>query len=476
MSDLSSENTSQDLPETLPNDYLRQVVDQLPQAQYITRLRDERLGPYTPDWIPIYIYKAMRRDSNIKVGLVLLKSIISAVDRYRLRGSTPRVRGFIRRALWPHLPELLKRILNALDFGFQAFELVYDVQSISFEVESESQKKISTKSEATLIRKFVDLDPEYVEPLVEEGTNKFAGIKYKNERTLPPTKVLYSIFDGEFGNLYGNSILDPAYPHWWNSNVGNLFWGRWMERLAAGVYVGTAPHRAQRDEKGNKQFPVKVMTALLMALRSAGVITIPYDPDPVTKENRYKVELVETSHSGEAFQNFLDYHQNLKLRAILFPEKILGSIVSQSGSFAAHESFMDLYFQWVNWIIDTVVLSPINEQVIYRLTKYNFSSAQPPRLEVTPLDKTTKRLFMDILKATLDHPVWFQDNSKKIASGNVDLRELARMVGLPLRDPEDIPVIPSNEQPNTRNSKRDTIQTTPDEQISGPRNPKGVRE
>lgn len=519
MSDLAAENTVTEAP-TSPSDRgdlfeaaFTQLVKQSPSQTFVTPgLTTDKFGPYTPDSIPYYIYKRMRRDPGIKFGLVLLKSIISGLDRYRLIGGDPDTRGFVKEVLWSKLPELLKKVLNALDFGFSAIELVFDgdLPSVTYTTEEDGQTKRKTKNNCVCIRRFVDLDPERVDPLIELASGKFAGIEYDrdvltvktksgdliaNIESAPqepvrllPSKVLYSVFDGEFGNLRGNSILDPAYTHWWNVNVGHLFWGRWMERIAAGVYVGKAPAKTISDREGNKQFPIKVMTALLSALRSAGVVTIPYSPDNQTKENQWGVELLESKHSGETFQKYLDYHQNLKLRGILFPEKILGSLISESSSqnFAAHESFMDLYFQWVSWIVDTVVLCPINEQIIKPLTAYNFNLANhpAPALAVTPLDKDKQRLYMDLLKAAMRDPSKVSGKSQQLNGGHIDMRELMKIVGLPLRPVEDVPSVPiglplgggANGNRSNPDSVRNTVATTPDADKSGPRDPVGRRE
>jgi len=54
------------------------------------------LGPYTPNNVPHWVRKAMRRDPQIALGLIALKSPFFGIE-YRVEGSTPEIRAFVEK-------------------------------------------------------------------------------------------------------------------------------------------------------------------------------------------------------------------------------------------------------------------------------------------------------------------------------------------------------------------------------------------
>src|SRR3989442_819561 len=65
-----------------------------------------------------------------------------------------------------------------------------------------------------VIKRMRDMDPDRVEILVDTW-DQLAGVRMENV-TLTPERVLHVVHEGEFGNLRGASVLDRAFPHWYD--------------------------------------------------------------------------------------------------------------------------------------------------------------------------------------------------------------------------------------------------------------------
>ncbi|GIW60230.1 MAG: hypothetical protein KatS3mg087_1296 [Patescibacteria group bacterium] len=471
-------------------------------------------GPYTPDYVPLHIIKKMRRDPAIALGLAVLKSAVLISDSYFLEGPDSETIGFTNAWLKPFISNLSRRLLNAFDFGFQAIEIVFDesLPSVTYQVETSEGIRTRTKTKCVVPRKFVALDPERVTPAISVNTGRFEGIFYnapifdlhsqtvaaghrfvgskatqEQEIFLPASKLVISIYNSSFENFRGESGLDAAYNSWYYSNIGHLLWMRHMQKLASGVFIGTAP-AATKSLKGKKIEPVKDLTKILMMLKTLGVAAVPYEPDPNTKENQWKIELLESRHTGEAYQKFLDYHQRLKTRAVLIPDTLIGSLTDSGSTFSSHESFFDLFLSWVQDLAQQLIITPINEQLIKKVTAYNFNiNRHPaPTLKLVPVNPKIKRMLMDIIKAALTQITDIDETNTdraRLVSGRIDFESLFKMAGLPHRSPESIPEVPisasslkigSTKPDRGEDTVRDKMGT--DEEKSGPRNPVGERE
>ena len=312
---------------------------QLPLRATLFPISGSELATFTPEFISLADKKQMRRDAIIALGLTALKAPLMNANRYYLQGGDDRARALVQAVLMPHLNRLLEKVLLALDFGFQAIEIAWKVDAVAH-IDDDGRK--FTFRSVYVPDGFLDLDPEKVEILVDKRTGRYAGVEHNVQR-LGVLNTLLATYQDEFGNLYGNSVLDPAWVFWKYAAIIRKLWGRFMERFALGSYVGFAPAETREDENGNKQNPVKVLSALLANLLGAGVTGLPFEPDPQSGRNMWDVKLLESTREGRTFAEAMSYFESAKLRAILVPERVLTQDTAV-GSHSMAESHSETFF------------------------------------------------------------------------------------------------------------------------------------
>lgn len=446
-------------------------------------------GPYTPANIPIWVYKMMQRDGVIALALRALKAPMLSASRYYLEGSTAEARAFHWAWLSPLLPKLLRTVLDCFDFGFSAHEIVFDetLPTVRFEVEGVAKQL----RRAIVPRKFVDLDPGLTEILVDRKTRMFRGVALSNnladgsvlggidplepEVFIPAHKVLLASCEPKFQNYRGYALQQPAYNPWWWGNVAEHFWARWMERLAGGVYVGTAPSDTRVNADGQRVNPVEYMQSLLIALRSMGTVAIPWEADPATRENKWKIELLESKSDGEAFSKWLVHLTASKTRAALIPDRLI--IQDGTGSFAAHESSFEQFFTFLESILAESVFGPINTQVLAPVHAYNYGSVSPaPRLAATPMNPAMRKLFMEVLKLVAPMPRALRGDKKITNGGLVDALTLLKQIGVATLPEKEWPWVDRQEDVGVGATPKKRDVTATDTEKNGDKNPIDERE
>lgn len=431
-------------------------------------IKTDQFGPYNPHYQPVWVLKMMRRDPVLALGLRALKAPLMRPSRYFFHGGDPEARAFLTEVFRQLLPKFLRTALNALDFGFQAHEIVWDesLPTVRFRLESGSYKQLR---KALVPKKLVDLDPDTVTILVNDSTQEYEGLSV-GQQFIPANKTLLISYDTEFGNLRGRSIQLPAYNAWWWSNVGYQLWGRFMERMAAGVYVARAPGGHTTDKNGVRQDNVEFMTSLVMTLRALGVVTIPSECDSASKTPKWGLELLESRSSGEAFERWQIHLTAQKLRGILIPDRLVTQ--DGTGSFAAHESSFEQFFQFSEATMDEVILRPL-QKFADLLVELNYgSSTRRPELRGSPMDPKMRKAFFELFKSVRDLP-----REVGVKNGAVlDVLEMLKQLDVPVRDqaewPRDEQVPPPPPPPPEPTPESEAAK----EEEPGSRNPKGERE
>lgn len=430
-------------------------------------IRTDQFGPYTPASVPLWVLKIMRRDPMLRLALRAIKGPMLKASRYYLRGGSDRVRGFVNKVLRPIMPKLLRTCLNALDFGFQAHEIVWDetLPTISYTNRDGTKEQVRR---AVVPRRIADLDPDLVDVLVDRSSGKFVGLNVKDSlawdpinltgvvaaigeaRFLPPEKVLLCTNEMEFGNQRGTSILLPVYNPWWWGNVNDLLWGRFTERLGIGVYVGTAPSDMRVDRNGRKQDPIAYLMSILNALRAAGVAVVPFEAGP-DGENKWKVELLETKHDGTIFEKRGQQLDAKKLRGLLIPDRLLTA--AETGGYASQGVIIEQFFSWVSGIEEEVVIEPIIQQLIRLLVLYNFgANEEVPVMKSIPMSPASKKVYTETFKAICAQPRSLEKDDigtvKRVENGSiVDAVQLLEAMDVPVLDEDEWPVMETLDLP-----------------------------
>lgn len=375
---------------------------------YRSRIDTRWMGERSPAFVQPWQRKLMRKDSQISLGLAALKSPFFGID-YFLKGGSKQARAFLQATLleapWWHA--LLWSILNSMDFGFVSHEYVWSVDDVVLEDETGDEDATTILPRRYVIKALRDLDPDRCEVLIDEW-DRLAGIRVQNV-FLPPARLLHVVHEGEFGNLRGASVLDRAFPHWYDNCVNALHLNRYLEQKGNPPLIGTAPNEVRYEDAKprDQQLPKHCMEALnesLGALRGGGVCLLPDERDEKGNQ-RWSISALDVKERVEQFLPVLRYNDAKILRALWVPERI-ATQDSSVGSFAMSDVHFDVFLLALEVKKERTVLAPLNE-IAQALVRYNFGRSEScPRVMATGLSRsnndTLKQAFLKILEVKIN--------------------------------------------------------------------------
>lgn len=319
------------------------------------------------------VFTKMRKDDQIKAALSLKKNAVLAPgwDIKSPEGESEdwEPREFV---LWclSYLDGTfeadLREVMSALDYGFSVTEKIY--------------KKVDKGDWAGKIclKELKGKDPETFEPVADEygnlvELNQIVG--YKREPLSIP-KFVFWAHNMEWGNWYGESDLEAAYPAWW-SKVNAYKW------LAIALEKYAIPPLIMLYQSGvfdgNKQAQLKTF---LTSLQSNSVGAVP-------RNQKDDVEFWTPTLGNQIKDFFLEaiamYNQDIA-RALLVPQLIGVTPDSDAGSYARSQTHFDLFSLQLDQLRREIAERVVNEQIIKPLCDLNFPGLDDyPYFEWLPL-------------------------------------------------------------------------------------------
>ncbi|MFO7898090.1 MAG: hypothetical protein R6V58_03405, partial [Planctomycetota bacterium] len=327
---------------------------------FLTALTASFVGPYRPGAIGVEAKKRMRRDPQIALGLAAIKAPVMNVAReggWWIEGRSEELVDAVAELVRPLVRPLVRSCLNAVEFGHQAHEKVWELRTLG--------------SGATVYayRKLKDLEPGTFELYADEH-GRYAGLRQPHmDAPIPPEKTFVMTLNKEWGNLYGRGRLDAAYEPWYWSSVIYQFANRYFERKADPVVKAYAPPEVRPDpHTGAEEHNLDALNAELASLRSSGSIALPDERDE-HGNRRWDVEYLLDDQRGQMFRDYLEHLDAKKLRGLFVPERSLtqdGSV----GSHAAARQYADTFLLMEAGLL-TDLVGQINEHVIRPLVEVN---------------------------------------------------------------------------------------------------------
>lgn len=414
-----------------------------------TRLEDAKwLGPYTPDFVPHYIRKRMRRDPQIALGLAALKSPFFGISYWiDSKSGTPTTRAFLRRVLLESkiFEHLIWSCLNSLDFGYQSHELIWALADVTIDPDGEGGQEPETLKSRYVLKKIRDIDPERVEILVD-AFDEIAGVNVSTDFlgvSLPAEKVLHAVHQKEFDNLLGSSILDHDYNPWFFCNVQYLLLNRYLEQRGNPPLIGMAPNELRYDEdkprEGQKpQNALDVLARQMGALRSGGACTLPFEVDEKSGKLKWAIDVLADGGRTETFIHAINHYEGMKLRGLYVPERI-ATQDKAVGSNAMAETHLDTFYSMLEVIKKRTVLAPINE-VAELLQRANFGdSVSCARIEASEISRLKHQLLGELVKQVIALPRRHDDGTFYTGADMIDLPAALQAVNVPRRRLQDLP-------------------------------------
>lgn len=320
-------------------------------------------------------FRVMRDHYQINASLTLLTFFLHQVDWY-IQCEDKKIGD----AIEENLREGWSRLVRAMS---QAFWAGYSPIALEYENDIEGKRVI--------INKFKDLQPETCtinwKEIPAPGQNglkhyEYDGIKQRGlQDPIPAENTIWYPLLMENGDMYGRKLLKPAFAPWFFSQLIHLFANRYYERFGEPLPIGRADFDAQlTNDKGEAVSGRDAMGQVLQSIRSRGVVVLPSDRDPATKEFDYTLEYLESQMRGgdwEAYLSRLDEEMSL---ALFTPVTLFRT--GQTGSYNLGVSHLKTYLWSLNAIVQDMK-EYIDRFIVARLRAFNFSP-KAPRAEWVP--------------------------------------------------------------------------------------------
>lgn len=398
---------------------------------------------YNPEIISIETFRKMTNDYQLAACLNVMAFTIQKIDWYFVDGRKE-VRDFLDYSLSKVWNRLIKSIAKSFWAGYSPCTKVFEYDT--------QIKKINLK-------KIRDLAPETCRVNVDEygeftGFTQFAG--QSNEETISPKYAFWYPNQMIDGDLYGRSMLKPAYNPWYFSELIHLFANRYYERFGEPAVKGRAPNETLKDKDGNTKEAIEVIQAIAESLKSNSAFTIP----AVYDENGnllYDITYLESGMRGVDFNTYLNRLDMEKARAVFIPDLLFGT--GRVGSYELGKEHKATFLTGLMGMMDDMS-EYIQKYIANQLVEINYGTQEKiPQFTYLPLSQINQDLLVNVIS--------------QVVRGDptiLDIQKLAAKLGVPLRDAEEVAIerkkagseepMPPDNQP-TPKEKDQNIQKQP---------------
>lgn len=315
------------------------------------RVRRERpMVNFTAAAGGVETYKRMERDPQIALALALIKAPVARA-KWHAACEDGQVREFVEANLRRIWRRMTLRSLDAVPFGFQAFEKVWGLRDGKF-----------------VLEKLVDVDPSAVVMRSDER-GAFAGFRV-GEETLPAPKAFVFTHQKRWGDLYGRSRLEPIVDVWhWSRCVYDLT-NRYYERKGDPPIKGRAPSGSVTGADGTPVDNLRWMEEKLLSLKSNGVFVVPAEMLDEKGNLAWDYEYQLDDQRAPMFLEYLRHLDALKMRGLFVPERT-ATQDKGTGSYAMAETHRDVFLGTEDLLAEEYE-EQVNEYVVRPLVELNF--------------------------------------------------------------------------------------------------------
>jgi hypothetical protein len=373
----------------------------------------------------------MRLDPQLRLALAAIKAPIVSLP-WRAESAEPGLARFVEAALRPLWRSLVRSALNAVDFGFQVHEKVWQVADLAVEgPRGAGGRSLRIYRDAVTYRKLKDLDPASVVILTDE-TGDFAGFRQlATDVVVPAEKAFVVTCEREWGNLYGSGRLDAAYEPWYWCRVMYASCNRYFERKGDPPIKGHAPAEVRLDAEGNEVNSLDEANAVIQSLRAGGTAVFPDERDEHGNP-RWDFNFLLDDKRADMFLAYIQHLEVLKLRALLVPERVL-THEGAAGSYALAEEHTDTFLRSEELLIQEL-LDHVNRYLVPQLVFYNFGPDVPPVRITTPgLSRANQELMKELVLRLLAAEGGARVAQQPALASLLDAVKLLEELNLPVR-------------------------------------------
>ena len=364
---------------------------------------------YNADDVSIKTYRKMRLDPQISACLNVIKFTMQKIDWY-VEGDKE-AKEVLEQSISNVWNDLIRSTTKGLWAGY-----------------SPNTKVFTLKNGKIVLKKLRDLAPETCKVKTDKNGNFDGFIQEVNANTnyIPPQYAFWYANQMEDGDLYGNSMIKPAYKPWYFAELIHLFANRYYERFGEPVVLGRAPvGSVLEDSSGNKLDALQQIQSTIDNLRNHASISIPSDRDD-NGNFVYDISYLESQMRGVDFDVYMKRLDLEKARAIFVPDLLLGS--GNVGSYALGLEHKATFITGIMGIVDDM-FEFFNKYIAKQIIELNYPN-QEAKLKYTPLSRVTEDAIMDIVRDMV--------SSGKVAP---EIQSMSDRIGIPLTETEaEVPV------------------------------------
>ncbi len=352
--------------------------------------------------LPISTLKNMRKDAQVGLALRLAKAIFYTAQLF-IEADDPGEEALLEEVLVNRvLRKLLRTSLLAYDFGFAAHEVVWEVGDVLVTFGPGDGKGTKTFERLFLPHSLREIDPSQVTILRERESFKFAGYEVcqgGDPIVLAPESCFHYPHGSEFGNLYGTSRMEPAYPPWHDYELARFYANVYFERSGAPQLKVSYPEGEESfDEDGAalEDPATHYSDTLSNMMKSSSVLMVPSTTDPVSKTRKWDLEYLKLDARGIEFREWLAYLDVLKMRGCLVPERV-ATQEKGTGTHGMVESQTRTFFDTADWDLEAWV-GEVNDHLIPTFQRLNGLKSKA-RLKTTGVSRGAEQILLDVFKA-----------------------------------------------------------------------------
>ena len=337
------------------------------------------------------------------------------------------------KALWP---TLISDIIWARDWGYMAFEKVWDIADGHY-----------------IYKKLKPLRPDDVRVLLDKDHGVFLGVK-QGDITLTPPHTFWFKYRAEPGGWYGRSqhesIRDPIYTTWLDT-LQKL--RQYSGKIAGVLPIIHYPVGESRDANGTTQTNFDIAKAMLENLGRGKGVAIPLELVSWAEDalrNGMKIDIASLMSwqidflepNGDHADGFLKTIRHMEtemMRGWLLPERV--ATEGQFGTKAEAETHSNTALVVAD-LIFAEILQAVNWYIINPLLTLNFGSELANAVYLSPSGLTIgqKSFYQKIVESILTDA-----GNIELVKATVDMNQMLEAVNVPLRaDVGDWQDIPSN--------------------------------
>ena len=351
------------------------------------------------------VYRYMRQNPTVALARAVSTAPLRAVRwGLEVEEHVPgEAKEFIESQMKRHWDQLINDILFSQDFGFQAFEKVFELVD-----DAAGQMRIG-------IKKFKALNPDITKVVVDQDTGSFKGLE-QGKVQLTPEKCLWYVYDGEPGEWYGRSkhenIRENAWHPWCMIMRKQI---QYINKVAGVIPIVKYPVGDSTDAAGSEKSNFEIASAVLQNLGQGNGVAMPQEflewaqdlarrgVDPAAFSS-WKIDFLEAKGDHtDGFTASMKHYEALMLRGWLVPER--AAIEGQYGTKAEAETHGDLGMLMAKLEFQNI-LRFINEYVIDQLVLFNYPDLAPGdiKLKNDAMDPDLIKFFRTLMEKVLSAP------------------------------------------------------------------------